>query len=301
MMFGNRVNLIQSYVIYTYDHIHINVQGSTMKRLLLLLLLIYPGMLVAADPMEIIELKARTVGEVIPIIKPLVEPNGTVTGMNNQLIIRAKPEQIAEVRRVLASIDRPARKLIIYVRHGATHDLDRDGVRADINAKLGKHTTITTGRSIRPESARISVRSSSTNSQLNATQHIQALEGRPAFIATGKSVPINEQTTYIAGGVMQQQNTVRYRDVTTGFYVTPHLHGSQVTLNISPHMERQGSIHGTYDITEADTTVRGKIGEWISIGGISNRVDSQDSDILRRSQTSGHDQHSIQLLVEEIR
>ncbi len=271
-----------------------------MRRLLLLLLLIHHSILFASDPMEIIELKARTVGEIIPIVKPLVEPNGTVTGMNNQLIIRAKPEQIAEIRKVLATIDRPARKLIIYVRHGATYALDRDGVSADISAKLGKHTTITTGRTTKPGTARIRVRSSSTNSQLDATQHVQALEGRPAFIATGKSVPIDEQTTIIAGGVVQQQNTVRYRDVTTGFYVTPLLHGDQVTLNISPHMQRQGSVHGTYDITEADTTVRGKIGEWIAIGGLSNREDNQDSDILRRSQTSGHNQHSIQLLVEEI-
>ncbi len=272
-----------------------------MKRLLLLLLLFNSSILYAADPMEIIELKSRTVNEVIPIVKPLLQPNGMVTGMNNQLIIRAKPEQIAEVRKILERIDRPARKLIIYVRHGATYDMDREGVSADINAKLGKHSNLTIGRTTRPGTARISVRSSSTNSKLDATQHIQALEGRPAFIATGKSVPINEQTTTIGGGVVQQQNTVRYRDVTTGFYVTPYLNGDQVTLNISPHMERQGSIHGTYDITEADTTVRGNIGEWVTIGGVASSRDTSRSDILRKSQTSGHNQHSIQLLVEEIR
>ena len=99
-----------------------------MKRLLLLFLLLSPVPLYAADPMEIIELKSRSVEEVIPIIRPLLEPDGKVSGMNNQLIIRAKPEQISEVRKILQRIDRPARKLIIYVRHGATYDLDRDGV-----------------------------------------------------------------------------------------------------------------------------------------------------------------------------
>jgi len=293
------VNLPPNYVVYIYDSYIL--LGIVMKRVLLLLLLMHPTILLAADPMEIIELKSRPAEEIIPIVKQLVGPEGTVTGMNNQLIIRAKPDQIAEVKRILASIDRPARKLIIYVRHGATYDLDRDGVRADINAKLGKHTSITTGRTVRPGSARIRVRSSSTNSQIDATQHIQSLEGRPAFIATGKSVPINEQTTTIAGGVVHQQNSVRYRDVTTGFYVIPMLNGSQVTLRISPHMQRQGSIHGTYDITEADTTVRGNIGEWISVGGVSSSADSNSSDIMRRSQTSGHNQHSIQLLVQEVR
>ena len=272
-----------------------------MKRLLLLSLLAYHSILLAADPMEIIELKARPVEEVIPIIKPLVEPNGTVTGMNNQLIIRATPEQISEVKRILDSIDRPARKLIIYVRQGATYDLDRNGIRADINAKLGKHSSITTGQRVTPGTARVMVRSSSTNSQLDSTQHIQTLEGKPAFIATGASVPINEQTTIIAGGAIQQQNSVSYRDVTTGFYVVPYINGDQVTLSISPHMQRQGSIHGTYDITSANTSVRGSLGEWISIGGIAESVDRSSSGIVRNAQTSGHNQHSIQLLVEEIR
>ncbi len=272
-----------------------------MKRLLLLSLLVYHCIALAADPMEIIELKARPVEEVIPIIKPLVEPNGTVTGMNNQLIIRATPEQIADVKKILDSVDRPARKLIIYVRQGASYDLDRNGISADINAKLGKHSNITTGQRVTPGTARIKVRSSSTSSQLDSTQHIQTLEGKPAFIATGESVPINEQTTIVSGGAIQQQNNVRYLDVTTGFYVVPYLNGNQVTLSVSPHMQRQGSIHGTYDITGANTTVRGSIGEWITIGGIADSVDTTNSGVVRKAQTSGHNQHSIQLLVEEIR
>jgi type II secretory pathway component GspD/PulD (secretin) len=272
-----------------------------MKQLLTILLLLHSSILFADDPMEIIELKASTADKIIPIIKPLLQQNGTVTGINNQLIIRANPEQIAEIRNILKKIDKPARKLIIYVRHGASYDLDRDGVRADINAKLGRHSNLVIGRNREPGSARIRVRSSSTNSRLDATQHIQALEGSSAFIATGKSVPIHEQITIISGNSLHQQNTVRYRDVTTGFYVTPYLHGSSVTLSISPHMQRQGSIHGTYDITEADTTVRGKIGEWITIGGAANSIDSNNSDIVRKSQTTGHNQHSIQLLVEELR
>ncbi len=272
-----------------------------MKRILLLILLLYCNIILAGDPMEIIQLKSRPASEIIPILKPMLEPDASITGMNNQLIIRAKPERIAEIRKILEKIDRPARKLIIYVRQGATYNLDRSGVGVDMNAKLGKHSRIVTGRGVKPGSARIRTRSASTRNQLDSTQHIQTLEGKPAFIATGKSVPIDEQTTIISGGVVQQQNTVRYRDVTTGFYVIPYLNGDQVSLDISPHMQRQGSIHGTYDVSSAHTTLRGQIGEWITVGGVASSIDSNRSDILRRSQTSGHDVRSIQLLVEEIR
>lgn len=271
-----------------------------MRQILLLILLLHCNTLIAGNPMEIIQLKARPAGEIIPIIKPLLDPGSTLTGMNNQLIIRATPEQIAEIRKLLEQIDRPARKLIIYVRHGASYDLNRDGVSIDINKKLGRHTRIVTGRRTPPGTARLRTRSASTRNQLDSTQHVQTLEGKSAFIATGKSVPIDEQTTIISGGVVQQQNTVRYRDVTTGFYVIPYLNGDQVTLNISPQMQRQGSIHGTYDISSAHTMVRGQVGEWITIGGIASSVDRNRYDILRRSKTSGHDERSIQLLVQEI-
>jgi hypothetical protein len=272
-----------------------------MKRPLLLLLLFYCTAVLADYPMEIIELKSRPASEIIPIIKPMLDPDTGITGMNNQLFIRAKPERIAEVKKILEKIDRPARKLIIYVRQGTTYDLDRSGVSVDINRKLGKHTRIVTGQGAGPGSTRIITRSASTRNQLDSTQHIQTLEGKPAFITTGKSVPIDEQTTTISGGVVQQQNSVRYRDVTSGFYVIPYLNGDQVSLDISPQMQRQGSIHGTYDVSSAHTTVRGHIGEWITIGGVSSSVDSDRSDIARRYSTSGHNERSIQLLVEEIR
>ncbi len=292
------MNQIQSYGIYIYNRIE---QGTAMKQIILLILLIHCNVLIAGNPMEIIQLKARPANEIIQIIKPMLDPDDSITGANNQLIIRAKPERIAEVRKILEKIDRPARKLIIYVRQGAIYNLNRDGVSADINAKLGRHARITTGRTTRPGSARIRARSASTRSELDSTQHVQTLEGKPAFIATGKSVPIDEQTTTISGGVVQQQNTVRYRDVTTGFYVIPYLNGDQVSLNVSPQMQRQSSIHGTYDITNAQTTLRGQIGEWITVGGVASSIDRNRSDILRRSQTSGHDERSIQLLVQEIR
>lgn len=271
-----------------------------MRRILLLLLLFQCNILIAGNPMEIIQLKARPAAEIIPIIKPLLEPGSSLTGINNQLIIRATPKQIAEVRKLLERIDRPARKLIIYVRHGSSYDLNRNGISIDINRKLGSHTRIVTGQKTPPGTARLRTRSASTRNQLDSTHHVQTLEGKPAFIATGRSVPIDEQTTTISGGVIQQQNSVRYLDVTTGFYVIPYLNGNQVSLNISPHMQRHGSIHGTYDISSAHTTVRGRIGEWITIGGVSSSTSRNRSDILRKSQTSGHDQRSIQLLVQEI-
>jgi type II secretory pathway component GspD/PulD (secretin) len=271
------------------------------SRLPVLLLALLFSISAWADyPLEIIELKGRTSEEIIPIIQPLVEPDGVVTGMQNQLIIRTSPENLVEIKKLLESIDRPPRRLLIYVRQGTASIGRQYGQNVDINTQVGKQTRVTVGEGNKSEGIRYRVHSSGTRSHLDTTQHIRATEGRPAFIVTGKSVPVEEQTTTVSGGVVQQQNTVRYKDVTTGFYVTPRLHDKQVTLDISPHMERSGAVSGTYDIQQASTTVSGRLGEWISVGGATNRTTNNRAEILKESSTRSRDDTDIQLLVEEV-
>jgi type II secretory pathway component GspD/PulD (secretin) len=271
-----------------------------MNRLLLLLILLFSPPLLADYPLEIIELRGRTVEEMIPIIRPLVEPDGSVAGMRNQLIIRTSPERMQEINELLQRLDHPPRQLMIYVRQGVAANRSGTGVRADVNAMVGNDAKVVVGRPEPEDGVRFKVRSARTKSHLDATQRIRAVEGRPAFIATGKSVPIQERTTTFYGGVAQHQDTTRYKDVTTGFYVTPQLIGDQVALQISPHMERPGAVQGTYDIQRAYTSVRGRLGEWIDVGG-TNRGSYHDRDgILRSVTTSGHEDRSIQLLVEEL-
>jgi type II secretory pathway component GspD/PulD (secretin) len=268
-------------------------------RLLLLLLLFCPPLL-ADYPLEIIELKGRTVEEMIPIIRPLVEPDGSVVGMQNQLIIRTSPENLREINKLIQRLDHPPRQLMIYVRQGVAANRSGTGVRTDVNTMVGKDAKVVVGKPGPDEGVRFRVRSARTKSHLDATQHIRTIEGRPAFIATGKSVPIQEHTTTYYGDVVQHRDTTKFRDVTTGFYVTPQLIGDQVSLRISPHMERAGRVQGTYDIQYAYTTIRGRLGEWIDIGGTSRGSFRDRDGILRSVTTSGHEDRSIQLLVEEL-
>jgi hypothetical protein len=270
------------------------------NRLLLLLLLLFCPPLLADYPLEIIELKGRTVEEMVPIIRPLVGPDGSVAGMQNQLIIRTSQENLREIKKLLQRLDHPPRQLMIYVRQGAVSNHSGTGVRADVDTMVGKDTKVVVGRPGPDGRSRLQVRSARTKSHLDATQHIRAVEGRPAFIASGTSVPIQERTTTVYNGVVQHQDTTRFRDVTTGFYVTPQLVGDQVVLQISPHMERAGAVQGTYDIQHAYTSIRGRLGEWIDIGGISRGSFRDRDGILRSVTTSGHEDRSIQLLVEEL-
>ena len=62
---------------------------------------------------EMIPMKNRMVDDVIPIIKPLIIKGGTVTGMNNQLILKTTPSNIELIKSILEQIDNAPRKLLI--------------------------------------------------------------------------------------------------------------------------------------------------------------------------------------------
>ena len=86
---------------------------AVLLRFLLCLTFIFGGSAAAQQELEIISLRSQTVDQVLPTLLPLLEPGGTLTGMNGQLFLRASARNREEIRRVLATIDRPSRRLII--------------------------------------------------------------------------------------------------------------------------------------------------------------------------------------------
>lgn len=272
-----------------------------MKIIALLLLL--TGMPVLADyPLEIIELKGRQVEEIIPLIRPLVGEDGTVTGMNNQLIIRTSEDNLREIRRILARVDRAPRRLVVSVRQGVDDQREARKLAADVNAMVGENTKIIVGHPTKEDTVRLTARKNTTRSDLDVTHRVQTMEGYPAFIATGKSVPIHSYRRYWGGPYPPRGELyTQYRDVTTGFYVTPRLNGDRVTLEVSPQMERLGRMERTFDIQRASTVVGGTLGEWIAVGGAERSGNGDGRGIARSAATRNRQQRDIYIKVEERR
>ncbi len=86
-------------------------------------MLLLPQLTLAENmQLEVIPLQKRMVEDVIQIIRPLVTPGGTVTGMNNQLIIKTMPSNLAEIKQVLRQIDHAPRRLMITVKQNVAGD-----------------------------------------------------------------------------------------------------------------------------------------------------------------------------------
>src|SRR5690606_36428064 len=100
------------------------------------------------------------------------------------------------------------------------------------------------------------------------TYTVQTLEGEPAFIRAGQSVPVPSRNTVITRNGVIVQNSTQYQDAGSGFYVVPRLSGDRVSLMVAPRLSEVGPGRvPTIDVQDVQTTVSGRLGEWLDIGG----------------------------------
>lgn len=251
------------------------------------------SMSVLADyPIEVIELKARPLEEILPVIQPFAGADGTVTGMGNKLLIKASPARVEEIRQLLLSLDRPPQRLLITVGSQADVTGSSSGYRAGADIKAGdsRVSVNSPGHTVDSSRAHIRLHDSNVQGAQTSRYQVQALEGRPAYINSGTRIPLQTTQRYYDRGVPTAQRSTQLQDVTSGFYVVPRLQGGEVTLEIVQHDDKPGQRRGVIDTQSAGTVVRGRLGEWVELGGVdtsgSNRegglgqsVNSQQSNI----------------------
>jgi type II secretory pathway component GspD/PulD (secretin) len=283
----------------------------------LLALLLAAGCAAAQEAvLEVIPLRHRTAAELIPIIQPLLVRDGSVSGFQGQLIVRTTPANLAEIKRILASVDTAPRQLIITVRQDA--DLDQSRSAAEVSGSVGGdrgRVTVPGGPDSRggsvvlregDASVRLQVLEGSRSLSDRNTQSVRIMEGREAFVRIGQSMPVRErqvQRSVVGGRVVEQVvETTQFRDAATGFYVLPRVSGDRVTLDISPQRETLSKPpHGGVSVQSMVTTISGRLGEWMEIGGIGVDASGQQSVLLGRTTTASRSSGRVLVKVEEVR
>jgi type II secretory pathway component GspD/PulD (secretin) len=283
----------------------------------LLALLLATGCAAAQETvLEVIPLRHRTAAELIPIIQPLLVRDGSVSGFQGQLIVRTTPANLAEIKRILASLDTAPRQLIITVRQDA--DVDRSRSAAEVSGSVGgDHGRVTVpgsadsrGGSVvlreGDDSVRLQVLEGTDSQSDRNTQSVRVMEGREAFVRIGESAPMRErqvQRSVVGGRVVEQVvESTQYRDAATGFYVLPRVTGDRITLDISSQRESLSKqAHGGVNVQSIVTTVSGRFGEWMEIGGIGQDARGQQSVLLGRTTTATRDSRRVLIKVEEVR
>jgi hypothetical protein len=253
-----------------------------MKRLILLGLLAGTALatvastLLAQNALEIISLRHRTVEQVLPVLQPLVEPGGTLSGSRGQLLLRASPANVAEIRRALDAIDRPARRLQISVRFDDAQDRERRELGASATVgSAGARVTVTADEARRASTERVD-------------QRVQVLEGARAFIFSGQSRPL------------RVPGSTEIQDIESGFEVTPRLSGDRVVLEVAAQRATPGAHPGQVQGSRVATTVTTRLGEWAEVGGTASREARDDRGIGASRTVRAAQSRRMWLKVEEL-
>src|SRR5476649_2689126 len=83
-------------------------------RTLLTALLLTASVSAVADT-AVVNLNNRTSADLLPVAQNFVGKDGTVSAYGNQLIVKADPGKIEDLRALLAQLDTPAKRLLITV------------------------------------------------------------------------------------------------------------------------------------------------------------------------------------------
>ena len=271
---------------------------NALKSLLLLALL--STSCLAQAELEVIGLRHRRVEDVIPMLQPLLEPGGALSGMNGQLIIRSSARNIAELRRVLEAVDTAPRRLLISVRQDAQGASEQRGASVGGNVSLGGGRVIVGNELGAGPGINARITDSRSASDERVTQTLQVMEGGAAQIQVGQSVPVATRSVTRTPFGLATTDSVTYRDVTTGFSVVPRLSGDRVTLEINPQRDTLGA-GGAVNVQRVSSTVSGRLGEWMELGGIGQDMNAQSSGILSSSQGSRQDNRRVWVKVDELR
>jgi type II secretory pathway component GspD/PulD (secretin) len=259
-----------------------------MQRRVLLALAALLTAGVRAQEIEVIGLRHRTAEDLLPLLQPMVDPVGALTGRGSQLLLRTTPGNRAQIRKLVAELDRPLRQLTISLRQDRAAEETQRSIGADGSVTITSRRVEGAGQ--------IEARNSRSLSTQDATQTIRVLEGGRAWIAMGTAIPFTfRQYVVTAQGLTEMLGTVYY-DAVTGFHVRPTLAGDVVTLDLAPEQSTV-TVRGV-ERAQLSTTVQGRLGEWIAVGGADVREDRSTSGILSSGQGVERNRRGVWLKVE---
>ncbi|WP_223518229.1 secretin N-terminal domain-containing protein [Pseudomonas sp. GL-B-19] len=251
----------------------------SLRTLLTTLLLTCSFSAMAAT--EIVPLNFRTSADLLSVAQDFIGNEGQVSAYGNQLIVNADQRKIDELKALIGQLDVAAKRLLITVDTSDNNYQDNQGYSVN---------------GAKPNQTRIIHRS--TASRDGGVQQIQASEGTPALIQVGQSVPLTSAQTDSYGDLRSRPE---YRNVTQGFYVTASVTGEIVHLAISTNRDRISQERSdVVNVQSTDTTVTGRLGEWITLAGVNQQNLADKQARTRSYATQGRDDMTLRVKVDTL-
>lgn len=203
-----------------------------------------------AYELEIVNLNHRPAKEIIPIIKPLIDKDGSISGEKYVLFIRTSYKNFQQIKSALTTLDADFRQLRISIMQESAANMKRFGYNVTKDAKK-------------------------TNAKVYSTQHapsstkqqtIQVTEGQWATLQTGMSIPSISRSQNPNGTITE---SIQYKTIVSRLKIHPVINGNMINVEIKSFTGNKDSVNSNTS-QGLNTSVKGKLGEWIALGGITS-------------------------------
>ena len=259
--------------------------------------------------MRVFELQHRQAGELAEIVRELVDDGVRVAAHRNTLVVNASPAELAQIVSLVSSYDRAQSMLRVTIDQGSLLDdrrreistsgrLHGGSVAVDLNGPDHGDSGsiyITSGRN----QINLQAQDSRRLENRKVSQFLTVMEGYPARISVGKSVPF---TSLMRTHCRQHQayvETIDYHNVDTGFEVLPKVFGSVVQLEISPFMAFLDTQNPNQIVFhELTTKVRVPFGTWYDLSGQMSTQDGLSREILGGGRHSSNRSNFIRVRID---
>lgn len=237
-----------------------------------------------------ITLNYRQAEDVIPLIRPFLHPQGVMTGEGYKILLKTSKKNYRDLLQFVAEIDVAQRRLLISVTVDSERVMRENRPQAP-PPESGRDNTILSESTVKQYTL-------GKRDKHPLTQQLQVVEGKWAKISTGESVPVGKRMKNPDGTITE---TISYRSVKTGFQVLPRLSKDRVTLFIRPQLDRQNPEGGGRMLERgAETTVSGKLNQWILIGGASEVAVTQPGSRVYTTEKRSKSHNQIFVKVEVV-
>lgn len=260
-----------------------------------------------AGEVRVIPLKHRPAAEVMPLIRPLLEPDDILSGTDFRLIIRTSDRNLKEIERVLAQVDTQRRRLRITVEQVVAEDRAATSHSVTGEVRVGDRARVVLpakpaddgGLVVQKDGLRYTASRRTTSAGTASTQTVLTLDGQRAFIRVGQSVPHVRKILALSRRQLVLMQDIELQDVMTGFEVLPQVHGDRVLVGITPRLSSlRDPATGLADFQELSTTVEAKPGEWLDLGEILGNRGEIGRAILESASATKDEHRTIRLKIE---
>ncbi|MDH5444257.1 MAG: hypothetical protein OEY52_01800 [Gammaproteobacteria bacterium] len=253
----------------------------------IILSLILASSQIIAEPLttRAIDLNYRQAEDVVSLLKPFLHPQGVMTADGYKILIKTSDNNYKDLLQLVAEIDVSLRQLKVSVTLDS--ELARLQNQLESSGQDNKLQDGSASREVTTEVRNLS----------GKIQHVSVLEGKWANLSTGESIPVGQRIRNPDGTVTE---SITYKSINSSIQILPRITGEKVMLFIRPQQNTLSGISGKTRLQSAETTMSGKLNQWVSVGGISQVEVNQPGSRIYSTQKSPETSNQIYVKVEII-